>query len=459
MKQRSVRRLVKTRVILLALLSAILGGLGTACGHRYEGKIVAVLLPDEPGGTLEGSGLIAFDADAPEKGVKKLTGSFSGAAAPSLSHDGHYLFFQGKKNPSDPWQIWVLDLWKGSFSQVTDLSGNCTGPVSLPDETVIFSREDQVKGIPVNDLWRCGMDGCCPTRITFNPAKNLHPGILLEGRILYLSSQQYPVSKSAVLMVMRPDGTKSEMYSPGCCEWHPASGGTESADGYVYFITNGGQLARVMHHRPLHTFEILSEGLAGEFSAISPLPEGNCLVSYKPEPAQPFGIYQFDPVSKTPPTLLYQGEGNLTDPLRIAALEVRPRKLPSAVNMDNPTGQLMSQDINHSMLAAHTGLKGDTVAMSIRVTYLEGGNKVIETGQDGSFYLTLDAEKPFRIETLNNLGETVRGPSDWIYLRPNERRACTGCHADPELAPENIQPIAVKSDPVVFHATQKESEP
>jgi hypothetical protein len=138
---------------------------------------------------------------------------------------------------------------------------------------------------------------------------------------------------------------------------------------------------------------------------------------------------------------------------------VRPRKLPSAVNMDNPTGQLMSQDINHSMLAAHTGLKGDTVAMSIRVTYLEGGNKVIETGQDGSFYLTLDAEKPFRIETLNNLGETVRGPSDWIYLRPNERRACTGCHADPELAPENIQPIAVKSDPVVFHATQKESEP
>ena len=61
----------------------------------------------------------------------------------------------------------------------------------------------------------------------------------------------------------------------------------------------------------------------------------------------------------------------------------------------------------------------------------------------------LDADTPFRIETLNIQGETVRGPSDWIYLRPNERRACVGCHADPELAPKNFQPLAVKGAPVV----------
>jgi hypothetical protein len=38
----------------------------------------------------------------------------------------------------------------------------------------------------------------------------------------------------------------------------------------------------------------------------------------------------------------------------------------------------------------------------------------------------------------------VRGPSDCIYLRPNERWGCVGCHADNELAPYNTQPMAVK---------------
>jgi hypothetical protein len=130
----------------------------------------------------------------------------------------------------------------------------------------------------------------------------------------------------------------------------------------------------------------------------------------------------------------------------------RPRKLPSAVNQENPTGLLMSQNINHSMLPVHSGISGDSLAGSIRLSYLEGTQEIISTEEDGSFYLKVDADMPFRIETLNNAGETVRGPSDWIYLRPNERRACTGCHADPELAPENIQPLAVKRDPMEIYS-------
>ena len=75
---------------------------------------------------------------------------------------------------------------------------------------------------------------------------------------------------------------------------------------------------------------------------------------------------------------------------------------------------------------------------------------------DGSFYLKIDADIPFRIESLNKQGEVVRGPSDWIYLRPNERRACVGCHADHELAPKNFQPLAIKEDPVVLSAKREE---
>jgi hypothetical protein len=97
------------------------------------------------------------------------------------------------------------------------------------------------------------------------------------------------------------------------------------------------------------------------------------------------------------------------------------------------------------------------VADRIRVTSLNEELGIVEVKADGSFYLKMDSDTPFRIETLNKHGETVRGPSNWIYLRPNERRGCVGCHADPELAPKNFQPLAVKEDPKVLSAKKKEN--
>lgn len=437
--------------------AALLLLLGSGCSNRsMTGKIIAVEIPGRNIENLEGARIIEVDPEASRNKAVVLSKGFSSAASPSLSHDGRFLFFQGKKQDSDPWQIWMMDLQKNKFHQVTDLPEPCTHPVPIPDETVVFSRQRTVKEVVVNDLWRCGNDGCCLTQITHNPSMNVEAAILNEGRILYLSSQQYPDPRSPVLMVMRPDGTKSELYSPGCCGWSPVTGGAESADGYIYFISSGGRLSRVLHRRPLHTFENLSDGIEGTFSAVTPLPEGGCLVSYRPAPGEPTGLYTFNEGNGRP-ELVFQGDRDITDPVWIMAMDERPRILPSAVNPENPTGLLMSQDINHSMLPVHPGIAGDTMATSIRVSYLEGKQAVTEVEMDGSFYLKMDTDSPFRIETLNKAGETVRGPSDWIYLRPNERRACTGCHADPELAPENIQPLAVKKDPVEIYARMKES--
>ena len=138
------------------------------------------------------------------------------------------------------------------------------------------------------------------------------------------------------------------------------------------------------------------------------------------------------------------------DLVRVEALPERPRILPSAVDTANMTGLLMSKDINHSILPVNPLVEGDAQADRIRVSGLEGPLGEVMVKEDGSFYLKTGANMPFRIEALNSQGETVRGPSGWIYLRPNERRGCVGCHADPELAPENIQPLAVKDPPVII---------
>jgi hypothetical protein len=446
------------RLFRVAVFAGVVSVACLSCSsNSYEGKVVAVELTDVKLDSYEGAKLIAIDIRNPGKPVKVLSEDFKSAASPAISHDGRFLYFQGKQTEDITWQIWVADLKKGSISRVTSLPENCLQPAPLPDGTVIFSRETSIKGKLVSDLHRCQMDGSELTRITFNPALNIHASVLQEGRVLYSSSEQYPEPKIPSLMVMRPDGTKSEIYYQGSLEFFPFSGGEESADGYIYFIESHGQLCRVLHRRPLHTKENLSDALPGVFSAVYPMEESTNLVSYRPNQNEPYALYTFDASTREAPELIYKGSGTVTDPILVTVKELRPMKLPSAVNPNNPSGLLMSQDINHSILPVNEGLSGDTLADRIRVSTMEGELAIVEVKADGSFYLKLDADIPLRIETLNSQGEIVRGPSDWIYLRANERRACVGCHADPELSPKNIQPLAIKEDPVVLIAKMKES--
>jgi hypothetical protein len=431
----------------LAAYAGLAALLFSCSGNKYEGRIIAVELAGQPG-SLEGARLVMLDPARPETGPVPLVTDFSATASPSLSHEGRYLYFQGKQQEGDPWQINVMDLQKGTVTRVSDLPENCTHPASLPDGSVVFSRESQISGTSVQNLWKCMMDGCCLSQLTHTPAINTLPSVLWEGRIMYSSAQALPETGDPQLMIMRPDGTKSELYSPGCCGLLPQSAGSE-ADGYIYYIVSGGQLGRVLHRRPLHTFENLSGNLGGSFASVSADAESGLLVSHLPDGESTYGIYRLDPSSEEKtPEVIYSGEKNLVDAMVVAVADPRPRILPSPVDPSKPTAILMTQNINHSSLAVNEGITGDSLADRVRFTSLDGELGIVEAKDDGSYYVKLDADMPFRTETLNSQGEVVRGPSEWIYLRPNERRAFTGFYADPELAPRNYQPHAVKEDPV-----------
>jgi len=444
-------------IIRMAVFTGLASVISLSCSsNKFEGKIIAVELDGSPG-KLDGAQLVLLDPERKDKAATSLTDEFVSSASPSLSHEGRYLYFQGKKKQGDPWQIWVMDLQKGEVNLVIDLPENCTQPASLPDGSVVFSREGSIKGKSVQELWKCMMDGCCLTQLTHTPAENTFASVLWEGRILYSSRQVYPEIKDEQLMIMRPDGTKSELYTPGCCGLVPESGGLESPDGHIYFISSDGQVSRVLHRRPLHTFENLSMELSGSFASVTPTSDSSCLVSYLPPGESTFGLYHFDPSRPDKPAPLFMGDKNLVDPLLVAVMDPRPRILPSPVDPDKPTAILMIQDINHSSLAIPGEISGDSLADRIRISTLDGELGIVKAKDDGSVYVKLDADTPFYIETLNSQGESLRGASDWIYLRPNERRACTGCHVDPELAPRNYQPHAVKEDPVVLASRVKDN--
>ena len=444
-------RLMKTgSLVLLAL------GLFACSGNRFEGKIIAV--SQDPGKEgLEGAGLVLLDPEKAGQEAEVLYGNFHSAASPALSHDARYLAFSARENAGDPWQIWVADLKKNKVSQVTDLKENCSFPAILPDMSIVFTREGECCGTTTGDIWKCGLDGCCLTRLTYNPANNRHAAVLWEGRILFLSSQRYPEEQNPLLMVMKPDGVKAEVYTYGSGDLKPEGQGTEGPDGAVYFISTGDKLSRVMHRRPLHTFELIGKDLKGSFRGVHPCADSSLLVSYKAAGESTFSICSIDPATGDAPEILFREETDLLDPLPIRKIDPRPRILPSAVSPGTPTGLLMVQDINHSGIPVHKGIRGDSLASHIRISNPEGELGLVEAKDDGSVYVKLDADMPFRMETLNSDGEVLRGPSDWIYLRPAERRACTGCHVDPELAPRNYQPHAVKEDPVDLVKTEVES--
>ncbi|MBI5008516.1 MAG: hypothetical protein HZB98_02460, partial [Bacteroidia bacterium] len=84
----------------------------------------------------------------------------------------------------------------------------------------------------------------------------------------------------------------------------------------------------------------------------------------------------------------------------------------------------------------------------IEIMGVDSSLGVVKVEDDGSVYLKVAADMPFRIRTLDSKGSVVNGPGGWYYLRPNERRGCIGCHEDREMVPANRYAVAVSKNPV-----------
>jgi len=73
-----------------------------------------------------------------------------------------------------------------------------------------------------------------------------------------------------------------------------------------------------------------------------------------------------------------------------------------------------------------------------------GAAKLLGTApveSDGSFFLQVPADQPLQIELLDASGKILKRQTGWFWMRAGEQRACVGCHAGPETAPENAVPM------------------
>ncbi len=402
-----------------------------------------------------GSQIVAADMDDPSVSETILTADFYSACSPRISYDAKHMLFLAQEKELEPWQVWEMDMKNGNSRKVTDFEESCSGPAYLPGDRLVFSRKMSNEGYgSASALFTMNLDGTELNRITFQPHFDYTATILRDGRILMLSQQLYPETGDMMYLAMRPNGTKAELFYKGTESSMLGSQANETLDGYVYFTQrkNGKDrktdLVSVHQNRPLYTKVNHTSGLPGSFYSVFPLTTGDLLVSYQPSEAKTAGLFHFAiNEGSAGESIMEYPDYHILEPVMLEAY-TRPRHLPDEVNEMESTGQLFCQDINVTALK-HDGLPFDPKkATLIEVLGLDESMGIVPVEEDGSFYLNVLADTPFRLQTLDDNRQLINGPSGWLWLRPFERRGCVGCHEDPELVPKNFVPLSVKKQPV-----------
>jgi hypothetical protein len=404
---------------------------------------------------LSGARISAFIPGKPSS-IKVLTENFFSASSPKISYDGRFMLFTAQQNQDESWQIWEMNLDNLKCRKITSFNDNCTDPAYLPGGHLVFSKltvNDTVKS--AHCLYTCNLDGSGVRQITFSPNACFATTVLRDGRLLTISRQLMPETGDPLLMVMRPDGTKADKFYEGTKDNTLISSPHETSDGKILFIESykeslpEGNLVSISYNRPLHSRIDLTSGITGDFYTVLPLRPDKYIVSCRKSDSEHYALFEFDPVKKLVGEEVLTDPGyNVVDAVLVEEYE-RPKKLPSEVDRQVKTGLLLCQDINFLNVQGQNNHSDINKAGKIEVLGVDTTYGVVEVEEDGSFQLKVMADKPFRIRTLDEKGNIVNGPCSWLWLRPNERRGCIGCHEDPELAPENRVSLAIKKPPLI----------
>ena len=400
------------------------------------------------------SEIVAIEPGRTDASPKVLTSSFYSARSPEISYDGQFMIFAGQKKEGDKWQIWETDLGNIKTRQLTKFKDDCTDPAYLPLGRFLFTSHSATDSLKANEFIFSGnIDGSDQMRITYNPAIYISSHVLSDGRVLTIAAQEFPDSGDQKFMVMRPDGTKSELFYKGIDGCKLSGRGLQTNNGRVVFIESEksnpgkGNLISISYNNPMNSRLNLSSGIEGDFRAVFPQSSGQLIVSYHKTVDDRYALYEFDPENKSLGKPIYSSKD--FDVLEVVCAEkhIRPRKLPSEVNGVIKTGLIMCQDVNIQDDPIKISGARFKLASRVEIMGTDSSLGIFKPSGDGSFYLKVVADKPFQIRTLDEEGNVIR-KCDWIWLRPNERRGCVGCHEDQDIVPDNRISLAVKKAPI-----------
>ena len=439
--------------LFVATLFVILMVQLVSCGKKisHKGKVVFTQVPysevkSQNLNTIENKYAPAMKIALAKRGeqlenIEVLTQDFNSARSPEISYNAEIMVFSAQKEEKGIWQIWSMNLETKEMMQVTDSRTNCTDPAWLPNGDIVFSKLiTGEKALKYHALFTIGADGCCEQRITFQPHEDVNTSVLHDGRILVSSKQVYPQDGPLKYLALRPDGTKAEVFHLADPSSEQLGKATEVGNGKVLFAESA-IMTSVNFSRPLHSEEVVLNQDHGKINSISLIDDEILLISIRKPNELTYGIAIVKGSNPAEASFYY----NDSDYHMMEAVMVKekktPKKLPSRVNGDMNTGFFFSMNTNAS------DIKAEGITAKVQVLGMNDILGETAVAEDGSFYLELTADRPVRFQTVDEKGEILRGPSSWMWVRPNERRGCTGCHQDREIAPNNVVPKAMEKAP------------
>lgn len=362
-------------------------------------------------------------------GQHALLGDFVASADPAVSFDGRRVLFAGRKKAGDPWQIWEVALDGSLPRRITNFAEDCVRPLYLPEDRVVYAR--RVDGRFVIEAMN--LTGGKALALTYGPANFLPTDILRDGRILFAAG--YPLGSDATpeVYTVYSDGSGMESYR---CDHGKARGESRQlGSGEIVFASTSG-LARFT---PARAQEVPIAAPAGDYAGdVAETPAGVWLVPWRKEEKAQFQLMRWTPGAPRLAVLVSEPGLNVIQPAILAARAI-PNRHPSGLH-DWPNANLLCLN---AYTSKYSFAAGSIRSVRMYVRESSGNTKVLGTApveSDGSFFVQVPTERALQIELLDGSGNTLKREAGFFWMRRGEQRACVGCHAGPETAPENAVP-------------------
>gem|GEM_PF-1784371 len=417
----------------------------------------------EPTPCGEGSRVVRWGGG----GERQVLSGAMTACDPVLDAAAGRLVFRGRSGQDGAWRIWQLTLSPEGNAHGTSVpvisdatpvpitSGeqSCGSPFFFPDGGVGFLCDGDLYRTPAGVEPGAGGE---PVRLTSSGGAFEAASLLPDGRLLLASRNGAGLP---LLVTAQPDGTWATRWRDapfaGLQAARPVApsglllavgGGSQHADGA------GLYMASLID--PFAPPRRLAAMAGGELRDPAGLPGGGALVAYRSAPGERFRVGRVAPEGSDGAgevvEVVRDGEGHALQPQALAP-RTPDTPLPGIVKPELNTGYLVLFDAARSDLPELEGIgRADVTAVRI-FPWGDGPRGAtavdLEPAADGSVFLEVPSDRPYGMALVGADGALIGPVGGPFWVRPNERRACMGCHVSTRYAPPNVRPLAMTAAP------------
>ena len=453
---------------------------------------------DTPAPAASGHKLYALVPAVPGAPPRLLLDARSGLiASPTCSYDGKEIIFAMVPEGEKFFKIFRIGIDGSGLERLTTGPWQDYDPAVLADGRIVFASSrtgsrDEYHGNTARSLFCLSADRASISPLTYHIVADSEPAVMPDGRIAFVRHDNFMERAKVETRIhsVRPDGTGGQtLIGPdrGKIQYDRPTGAEHEYRWLRNFgfgspaplagSSEGGQLrvACLSSHGPLITSVLLREQVRQQrmpsdaaLFDISPLPDGRLLCSTI---RGALGI--LDPGSGEVVKLVETDTGDLHS---VAYLGPRPKPrgmaptvTAEAERRHDKSGYLFCQRIFDSQqidgdwrrVKAVRVFQGKPLTLrSAHHQYCHIGVEGIELGTaplapDGSFFVRVPADRALAIQAIDAEGRPVVNEMSWIYVRPGERRSCTGCHNRRQATPDfgSATALAATARPVDLRPT------